>query len=96
MLPCGLYCLVQDMGDTMGYTGTLSEQSGNDADPGLPPIGEDVLSTSLDKGMMPVYDLTKFFLDKIIAVHTLTDLNGKVSPTFNLIVTQRYSQQNHS
>ena len=65
--------------DVEFYTRTPSEQTGNDTEGGFPPIGENVLSSSLDKGMVPIYDLTKFFLEKVIAVHTLTDLNAKVS-----------------
>ena len=65
--------------DVESYTRTPSGQTGNDTEDGFPPIGENVLSSSLDKGMVPIYDLTKFFLEKVIAVHPLTDLNAKVS-----------------
>ena len=65
--------------DVESYTRTPSEQTGNGTEGGFPSIGENVLSSSLDKGMVPIYNLTKFFLEKVIAVHPLTDLNAKVN-----------------
>ena len=65
--------------ETEVYSGTPSGQIDNDTESEFPPIVEDVLSTSVDKGMLPVYDFTKFFLDKVIAVNTLTELSKKAS-----------------
>ena len=75
----GSFCMGQTTQESETYTGTPLGQIDNDTESGFPPIGEDVLSTSIDKGMMPIYDITKFFLDKVIAVNTLAELNRKAS-----------------
>ncbi|ELT94795.1 hypothetical protein CAPTEDRAFT_208379 [Capitella teleta] len=45
---------------------------------GTPPQGEDALTRPVDKGMMPVYIMTNFFLETIINPRSLVDLSKKV------------------
>ncbi len=70
---CGAPCFGQNVTPTI-------ETNINDTapDPWYPPIGEEVLTRAIDKGMRPVYEMTKFFLGKVMILKSLEELNEQV------------------
>ena len=79
--PNGCLAQVANVTGEESFTRIPSEQNGNDTHSEFPEIGEGVLTSSLDKGMVPIYDLTKFFLETAMAVNPLAELYAKVCKT---------------
>ncbi len=70
---CGTPCFGQNVTPTIDTN--INETA---PDPSYPPIGEDVLTRAIDKGMRPVYEMTKFFLGKVMILKSLEELNNQV------------------